>query len=179
MTTAYTAIPNADIDPESPITTGLITLLRDNPIAIAEGAAGAPAITGGSLEDTTTSANHLLEAQKGWSDATGPYGMKKIYEIKIGRDGVLGTELYMNNGGGEGAYHSTGQIYINGVAAGTFRDSGYGISSGQWSEDINVVAGDLLQMYIAYNGTSPYSNSGWLRVMLDNPVTSALHYNYS
>ncbi len=35
--TAYTAIPDSDIDPESPGTTTLFTRLRDNPIAVLEG----------------------------------------------------------------------------------------------------------------------------------------------
>ncbi len=43
--TAYTAIPDSDIDPESPVTTGLVAKLRNNPIAIAEGAGGAPKIS--------------------------------------------------------------------------------------------------------------------------------------
>lgn len=38
--TTYTAIPNSDIDRDSPITEPLMTLLRDNPIAITEGAWG-------------------------------------------------------------------------------------------------------------------------------------------
>ena len=42
--TAYNAIPAADIDPDSPLTTSLITHMRDNPIAIAEGSTGAPKI---------------------------------------------------------------------------------------------------------------------------------------
>lgn len=42
--TAYTAILASDIDPESPITSALMTSMRDNPIAITEGAAGAPRI---------------------------------------------------------------------------------------------------------------------------------------
>ena len=42
--TAYTAIPDSDIDPDSPGTTGLFTLLRDNPIAIMEKASGAPVL---------------------------------------------------------------------------------------------------------------------------------------
>lgn len=42
--TTYTTIPDSDIDPESPVTTGLVTKLRDNPIAITEGASGAPSI---------------------------------------------------------------------------------------------------------------------------------------
>ena len=40
--TTYTAIPLSQIDPQSPVTQTLMTLLRDNPIAIMEGAAGAP-----------------------------------------------------------------------------------------------------------------------------------------
>lgn len=40
--TTYTAIPNGDIDQDSPLTQPLLTALRDNPVAITEGAAGAP-----------------------------------------------------------------------------------------------------------------------------------------
>lgn len=43
--TTYSAIASGDIDPESPLTTTLLTKLRDNPIAIAEGASGAPTMT--------------------------------------------------------------------------------------------------------------------------------------
>jgi len=49
--TTYTAIPGSDIDPESPITASLMALLRDNPIAITEGAAGAPSIATAALAD--------------------------------------------------------------------------------------------------------------------------------
>jgi len=53
MATSYTSIPNGDIDPDSPITTGLMTLLRDNPIAITEGASGAPSVARAALEAGT------------------------------------------------------------------------------------------------------------------------------
>lgn len=43
--TTYTVIPDSDIDPESPLTTGLMTLLRDNPLAVFEGHANSPAQT--------------------------------------------------------------------------------------------------------------------------------------
>lgn len=42
--TTYTTIPDTDIDQDSPVTQPLMTALRDNPIAIAEGSAGAPSI---------------------------------------------------------------------------------------------------------------------------------------
>lgn len=44
--TSYTTISNAEIDQDSPATQPLFTSLRDNPIAIAEGAVGAPRIEG-------------------------------------------------------------------------------------------------------------------------------------
>jgi len=52
--TTYTAIPNSDIDRDSPITEPLMTLLRDNPIAITEGAVGAPRILSPALDLTQT-----------------------------------------------------------------------------------------------------------------------------
>jgi hypothetical protein len=43
--TAYTVISNSDIDQDSPVTQELVTALRDNPLAIAEGAPGAPKVS--------------------------------------------------------------------------------------------------------------------------------------
>ena len=40
--TTYTPIANSDIDQDSPVTSGLMAALRDNPLAIGEGASGAP-----------------------------------------------------------------------------------------------------------------------------------------
>lgn len=40
--TAYSTIANSQIDQDSPVTQTLMTALRDNPIAITEGASGAP-----------------------------------------------------------------------------------------------------------------------------------------
>lgn len=53
--TAYTTIAPGDVDAESPLTTALMTALRDNPIAITEGAAGAPRIKQGALATATAS----------------------------------------------------------------------------------------------------------------------------
>ncbi len=47
--TSYVAIPNGDIDQDSPITQPLMTALRDNPIAITEGETGAPRIVGAAM----------------------------------------------------------------------------------------------------------------------------------
>lgn len=46
MPVAWTTIPNGDVNVDSPLTTALITSLRDNPEGIAQRAAGAPKIFG-------------------------------------------------------------------------------------------------------------------------------------
>ena len=54
--TTYSTIADGQIDQDSPITQPLMTALRDNPIAIAEGAAGAPKIADKVIyEDTAVS----------------------------------------------------------------------------------------------------------------------------
>lgn len=50
--TTYSAIAASEIDVDSPITTGLMTKIRDNPIAITEGSSGAPKIQTAALEQT-------------------------------------------------------------------------------------------------------------------------------
>lgn len=54
--TSYIAITNAETDPEAPLTSELAKKWRDNPIAITEGAAGAPRILG----EAVASANNGL-----------------------------------------------------------------------------------------------------------------------
>ena len=49
---AYSAISNGEIDLDSPITTGLMTKMRDNPIAIANGDSGAPKIQTAAINDS-------------------------------------------------------------------------------------------------------------------------------
>lgn len=52
----YTTITDAQVDPEAPITSELMSALRDNPIAIAEGATGAPSVLGNIAANTTAGA---------------------------------------------------------------------------------------------------------------------------
>jgi len=49
--TDYNNIPQADIDTDSPIDESLLERMRDNPIAITEGAAGAPKIQTAAIQD--------------------------------------------------------------------------------------------------------------------------------
>lgn len=58
--TSYTAIAGTDIDVDSPVTTQLMTLLRDNPIAITEGSSGAP-----NIQTAAIAANAVTAAKIG------------------------------------------------------------------------------------------------------------------
>ena len=52
--TTYTTIADTEIDQDSPVTETLMTKMRDNPIAITEGASGAPRIVQNALSTTNT-----------------------------------------------------------------------------------------------------------------------------
>lgn len=60
----YVTITDAQVDPEAPITSELMTALRDNPIAIAEGAPGAPTVAARNVRQTGSAT---------WSPQTGPH----------------------------------------------------------------------------------------------------------
>ena len=47
--TTYTAIPNSDVDEDSPLSTALMSALRDNVLAIQEGDVSAPSILSGAI----------------------------------------------------------------------------------------------------------------------------------
>jgi len=62
---AWVTIPNTDIDADSAIDVALMTAMRDNPIAIANGDAGAPVVRGKFLKLTkiTASGTHVLDSE--------------------------------------------------------------------------------------------------------------------
>ncbi|NBT32929.1 MAG: hypothetical protein EBT13_13790 [Rhodobacteraceae bacterium] len=63
--TSYTAIANSEVDSDSPVTDTLVTRLRDNPLAIAEGASGAPFLS------------------SGWHNYDGAQALTAIYDFSV------------------------------------------------------------------------------------------------
>lgn len=57
----YRTIPDAEVDPDAPLTSSLGYAWRDNPIAIAEGATGAPRITRAALSPPVISGTSILQ----------------------------------------------------------------------------------------------------------------------
>jgi hypothetical protein len=72
--TAYVAITEAETDPEAPLTSVLAKKWRDNPIAITEGATGAPKIQRAAVQDAAINRVKLSTGTNSASWSTGSGG---------------------------------------------------------------------------------------------------------
>lgn len=102
---SYIEITDSEIDPESPGTTSLFTRIRDNPIAIAEGATGAPRIAAGALD--VSSGLYSILADIGVGNAAtedkgikffpsdgSPIRMREVGYYRGGSNGTSGSPAY-------------------------------------------------------------------------------------
>lgn len=99
MATTYTAIDASRIDQDSPIDEPLMRNLRDNPIALAEGAAGAPRINGRAIRPFIGG----LESTGGVLDVTGLENYGGIYwdgrrSMGVGAGGTVQIQLSDDGG---------------------------------------------------------------------------------
>lgn len=85
--TSYTAIPDTSIDPEAPVTSELMTLLRDNPIAISEGGNSAPKVQGIAIDNTQLP----IVVGNGWVGYTNLDNVKRVQLFLV--DSSIGTSL--------------------------------------------------------------------------------------
>lgn len=157
--TTYTSIPNADIDTDSPITTTLMTLMRDNPIAVTEGATGAPRVQRSAF-DSKVLLKWLYDFGDGsdgaqaWTTAGSTYSTGlwqcTTFSIAAGQTATLsprGTLIIMaktsititgtlnhDGGGGEGGWENnsvlSGKISGGNGGAGMYGGSGGGGAAG-------------------------------------------------
>lgn len=89
----------------------------------------------------SVSANLMASADTEKRSSGGTYTKQK--EIAIYRYGKINVKFSIKMAGGGTAY---GRIYINGAAVGTERSTG-STSYVEYSEDLEVKAGDLVQIY--------------------------------
>ena len=92
--TTYVTITDAQVDPEAPITSELMSALRDNPIAIAEGDASAPKIAYAAISDALTgvSARGVGSYTVAWYAVGGSLSNNNYVSIAIGTE-VAGSSL--------------------------------------------------------------------------------------
>ncbi len=92
---AWTNIPNSDLDPESPITTSLVTALRDNPPAIAAGDAGAPKIQLAAMDTDSVGAAQIKADAVGASEiAANAVGASEIAADAVGVSEIAATAVH-------------------------------------------------------------------------------------
>lgn len=128
-------IDNTTIEPDAPLISSTMFALRDNPKAIAEGAAGAPKITGSQSKVVQASALYTTTAERDWVLARTAGASR----------GAVGTYALLKNtsqlnppSGGQTAPGSaleyavldrdTGETVSAGNPSGTWRNMGAGTS---------------------------------------------------
>lgn len=143
--TDYTTLADADLAQDKPVTQAKARALRDNPLAIAEGATGAPKIQHDALFEF--SAGDYILARSDDDASTTSTSYTKVKEIVAARAGTFRIKFNLTAFQDGGSNHGYGKIYVNGIAVGTERHVNFGANT-QFSEDISGIAkGDLVQVY--------------------------------
>lgn len=140
--TTYDAITNDEVNPGSPGTTALFTKLRDNPIAIAEGAAGAPVIAGLSCNFLATAdASNDATIDFTAFDATTYDAYLFVLSNVIPATDAATLELRTSTNGGS-TYDSGGSNYAWGYASLRMDgSSGFATPSNAGSSSIRLTGG--------------------------------------
>lgn len=123
--TTYTTISNNAVDQDSPVTQTLMTALRDNPIAITEGASGAPRIADDALGSTVTAAGVtwvLARSGGAGAGAVGSYAfLLHLSATDTSPNGTQGSNLYYSG------------VTMRNSEAGSASSSGYSSAvTGTW-----------------------------------------------
>lgn len=144
----WTTIADAQVDPKAPVTSELMTALRDNPSAIAEGATGATRIYADSMQGSVAGTTVLFSALGGDAPQT-TGGTETIVEGSRFRATTSGAYRISFEHRKPFGDSSTVVIYKNGssVYSDTTTSSSYVVDT----YDITLTAGDTA--YVAHHGT--------------------------
>lgn len=121
----WTGIADSSLDPDAPLTSELAYAWRDNPIAIAEGAAGAPRILDAALGTTPTNAGRNWVAQRtvtASASGVGQYAFLRVdgsagYGPGDTVDASVATVRWNGSGSANGPIISTGVWRCQGFIA--------------------------------------------------------------
>lgn len=151
--TTYTAITNGQIDQDSPITQPLMTAMRDNPIAITEGATGAPRIYGNSfaqlsdLPVLTVSAADTYALSSMYTNVNGSFSTNSTSFVTAVTMTVV---QFTGSARFKGGHRSTNtgttsylKAYKNGVEVGSWATNSTGTVTRE--VDISIVPGDVIR----------------------------------
>ena len=127
---SWTSIPDSSLDPDAPVTSELAYAWRDNPIAITEGASGAPRIQQAAMMDPTAGTTNTLKWLRN-CDETAPSDRTTVL---LGGTVTVTFALTV----------ATGIVGFYRFRNGTESELFFKSSSGNYSEDISVQRGDVI-----------------------------------
>lgn len=184
--TSYVAIPNGDIDQDSPITQPLMTALRDNPIAIAEGDDTAPRILGeAAARDSSIAARRLPVVTVAAGSVVSSQGQGRVdgttltqsttnvvaYTFTIrSYSGGLRFSVTQTNAGPGGT--AIAEIYKNNVLVQAYTQTP---GTSVRTNDVTIAVGDVIEWRHRVTGAGESSLSSAL-VRADNPYINQAFY---
>lgn len=130
---SWTSIPDSSLDPDAPVTSELAYAWRDNPIAITEGASGAPRIQQSAMMDPTAGATNTLKWLPDFA-VGGGIGISDKSTVMLG--GSMTVSFGFTRTAGTLGFFR----FRNGLETQLFNKS----ASGTYSEDLSVIRGDVL-----------------------------------
>lgn len=160
--TTYTAIPDANLEPGKPARSVDAILLRDNPIAITEGAAGAPRVQAAALSDFETGSTLIYESDDVISTLA---SNTKIIEAQVQRTGTISVTMKYRRTGGTSLINSF-RIYKNGVAQGATQSTTSTVYQ-TYSLDLSVSPGDLIQIFATAAVDSDSNAQAYMQIATD------------
>jgi len=136
----WTALSNTAVGVGGLPSGATITALRDNPIAIAEGAVGAPRVVDGALDTTATAAGDAWVVAR----SSGIAGVIAGYSV-----GGIGTYAMLRNNGSTRSpggtqtgsflnYSSAAGDTVTTVISGTWRCMGYALGNASSSQETSI-----------------------------------------
>jgi len=177
---AWTVVPDSDIDPDSPVPTGLMTASRDNVASAFAKDSGAPVLADGYVDVAMLVAptvgdyiEHARVITAAEVDALVGTTYAPIAEMRIAR---AGTYRIRSSGIGTaaGSDNFWSKVYKNGGAIGAEQT---GISRVTQNETFAFVEGDLVQLYAkTQNAAQLPDGSFYLMVLVANPLLATTDY---
>lgn len=157
----YQAIPDASLDPESPVDAELMFRLRDNPLAILDGDASATAaglrVNLDAAKTAQTSTSKVLRPNGAglvtWADLVTGYQVSDTTSVTLGIIGTWIVTVIGRRSDGYGGYdeHWGQCVVVNGVIV-SQRTLGQGTDTASWSTTAFAIASGVLSWRASYSG---------------------------
>lgn len=138
----YRTITDAEVDPDAPLTSSLGYAWRDNPIAIAEGATGAPRITQTAIMNPTAGTFRTITSVTTAISSGTESGSRNVVKFSVITPGTLRIRTDTNVSTGSATVTVSRIRNGNNTVISTYD------SSGTRNDDVSVQIGDMVRVRV-------------------------------